>query len=89
MALWQLGDTFWLAVESEHYQLLQQALRARFPKVPILVLTVVNGSRAVYLPPAEVYGLGIYQESIAVLAPGCLERVIDAAGHQIQMWLAD
>jgi hypothetical protein len=89
MALWRIGDAFWLAVESEHYQVLQRVLRSRFPKAPIVVMTIVNGSRAAYLPPADVYGKGIYQESIAVLAPGCLEQVIDAAGHQIRMWLGE
>jgi hypothetical protein len=88
MALWQLGDAFWLAVESEHYQLLQRSLRRQIPEVPIVVMTIVNGSRAAYLPPAEIYGKGIYQETIALLAPGSLEQVIDAAAHQIRTWLA-
>lgn len=86
MALWQLGDAFWLAVESEHYQVLQRAVRDAFPDTPIVVMTIVNGSRAAYLPPAEAYGKGIYQETIALLAPGCLEQVIDAAVHQIRSW---
>ena len=86
MALWQLGDAFWLAVESEHYQVLQRAVREAFPGTPIVVMTIVNGSRAAYLPSADVYGKGIYQETIALLAPGCLEQVIDAAVHQIRSW---
>lgn len=86
MALWQLGDAFWLAVESEHYQLLQRAVREACAGVPIVVMTIVNGSRATYLPPAEIYDKGIYQESIALLAAGCLEKVIDAALQQIRAW---
>lgn len=86
MALWQVGDAFWLAVESEHYQILQRAVREAFPGVAIVVMTIVNGSRAVYVPPAEIYGKGIYQETIALLAPGSLEQVIDAAVHQIRSW---
>jgi hypothetical protein len=86
MACWQLGDAFWLAVESEHYQVLQRAVREAFPGTPIVVMTIVNGSRAAYLPSADVYDKGIYQESIALLAAGCLEKVIDAAVQQIRSW---
>jgi hypothetical protein len=84
-----MGDAYWLAVESEHYQILQRRLREQFPGVPIVVMTIVNGSRAAYLPPADAYGKGIYQESIALLAPGCLEQVLDAASHQIRVWNGD
>jgi hypothetical protein len=87
VTLWQSGSAIWVAVEAEHYQQLQRALRERFAGVPILVATVANGSRATYLPPAEVYGKGIYQESIAVLAPGSLEQLIEAVTRQIQEWL--
>jgi neutral/alkaline ceramidase-like enzyme len=87
IALWRMGDAFWLAVEAEHYQVLQRQLRARFPAVPIMVLTIVNGSRAAYLPPADAYGKGIYQESIALLAAGSLEKLIEAAGNEIAQWM--
>ncbi|HMC63423.1 MAG TPA: hypothetical protein VKI65_00635, partial [Gemmataceae bacterium] len=86
ITLWQMGDAFWLAVEGEHYQLLQSSLRARFPGVPIVVMTLANGSRVAYLPRADTYGKGLYQESIAILAPGSLERVIDVVGEQIAAW---
>jgi hypothetical protein len=87
ITLLQMGDAFWVAVEAEHYQLLQTQLRQRFPGVPIMVLTLINGSRVAYLPTRDCYGKGIYQESIAVLAPGCLEQVIEAVGQQIAEWL--
>jgi hypothetical protein len=86
ITLWRMGDAFWLAVEAEHYQVLQRQLRERFPGVPIMVMTIVNGSRPSYLPTAGSYGKGIYQESVAVLAPGCLERVIDVVGEEIAGW---
>jgi hypothetical protein len=88
ITLWKMGDAFWLAVEAEHYQALQRSLRERFPQVPILVLTLANGGRVSYLPTADTYGKGIYQESIAVLAPGCLEQLIDVIGIEIQAVLA-
>jgi hypothetical protein len=89
VTLWQAGDAFWLAVEAEHYQHLQTALRARCAGVPLVVMTLANSSRVAYLPPADVYGQGIYQESIAVLAPGCLEQLVGEVGEQIQAWLRD
>lgn len=84
--LWQIGDAIWVAIESEHYQVLQTSLRGRFPQRTIVVATIVNGSLHTYLPPREVYGTGIYQETIALLAPGSLERLIDAIAAQIATW---
>jgi hypothetical protein len=52
----------------------------------VVVTTVANGSRPLYLPPALLYGKGIYQESIAVLAPGSLEKLIDEVAMQVQSW---
>jgi hypothetical protein len=88
VVLWQMGDALWLAVEAELYNVFQRALRQRCPGVPLVVMTLLNGSRPTYLPPAEVYGKNIYQESIAVLAPGSLEQLIDGVGRQIDQWLA-
>ena len=79
-----MGDALWLAVEGEHYQLLQRALRDRFAGVPIVVMTLANGSRPAYLPTTDTYGKGIYQESIAVLAKGCLEELIAAIEHELR-----
>jgi hypothetical protein len=89
VTLWQVGDAAWLAVECEHYQHLQRGLRQRFPRVPVVVATLANGARATYLPTADAYGKGIYQESIAVLAAGCLERLTEEVGRQIQDWFPD
>lgn len=85
--LWQIGDAIWVALESEHYQVLQTALRSRFPGRTIVVATVVNGSLHTYLPPREVYGTGIYQETVALLAPGSLERLIDEIAGHIAAWV--
>jgi hypothetical protein len=83
VSLWQLGDAYWVLVPGEYYHLLQRALRARFPRNPILVSTVTGGWLPGYVPTAETFGRGIYQESIAVVAPGSLEQLIDAIGRQI------
>src|SRR5262245_59551662 len=84
VVLWRMGDALWLTVEAEHYNLLQRALRERFAGMPIVVMTLANGSRATYLPEADAYGKGIYQESIAVLAQGSLEKLIETLGTQMQ-----
>jgi hypothetical protein len=84
--LWRLGNGYWLMLEGEYYHALQRTLRERFPAKPIVVATVVNGWRPAYLPTRETYGLGIYQEQVAVLAPGSLEAVIDAVSEQIANW---
>lgn len=87
VTLWQMGAAVWLAVEGEHYQLLQRALRHRFAGVPIVVMTLANGSRPAYLPTKDAYGKGIYQESIAVLAKGCLEELIEAIEYELMGWM--
>ncbi len=83
ITMWRLGDAVWLAVEGELYQHFQIELRRRFPKTPLIVATLTNGSRPSYLPTADCYGKGIYQESIAVLAPGCLERLIEEIARRM------
>jgi hypothetical protein len=90
IVLWQIGDAVWVAVESEHYQQLQVELRQRFAnaKLTIVVATIVNGRLHTYLPPREIYGSGIYQETVALLAAGCLERLIEEIGDQIAAWQA-
>lgn len=77
IVLWRLGDAVWLAMQGEPYNLLQRSIRERFPDTPIIVGTVANGSGASYLPPAELYGKGVYEESISVLEAGSLERLIE------------
>lgn len=84
VTLWRMGDAVWVCLEGEHYQYLQTALRERFPGVPIMISTVTNGSRPIYLPTRETYGKGIYQESIAVLAPGSLEKLIEGVAAVVQ-----
>jgi hypothetical protein len=72
---WRLGNAFWVAAESELYFAFQQKLREALPNNPIVVITLAGGCRASYLPTRETYGKGIYQEAIAVLDAGSLERL--------------
>jgi hypothetical protein len=84
ISLWRIGDGYWLMLEGEYYHHLQRALRDRIGPAPMVIATVVDGWRPAYLPTRETYGRGIYQEQVAVLAPGCLEAVIDAVSAQIE-----
>jgi hypothetical protein len=88
VVLWRIGNAFWVGVEGEPYNLLQRALRERFAGVPIIVMVLSDGWRPTYLPTVETYGHGIYQGSIAVLEPGCLEKLIGAIGDRIAEWMA-
>jgi hypothetical protein len=83
VGLWRIGDGLWIAVEGEPYNYLQRELRARFPNTPIFVCVLNGGSRPSYLPTREIYGRGIYQETIAMLAAKSLERLVDGIGKRI------
>ncbi len=83
VALWRIGDAFWLGVQGESYSLLQTELRRRFPDKVIVVASIAADWGASYLPPRELYGTGIYQESIAVVAAGSLEQLIESIAEKI------
>jgi hypothetical protein len=87
LILWRMGDAIWVAAQGEPYSLLQVSLRRHFPAVPIVVCSLANGWGPSYLPPAELYDRGLYQESIAALAPGSLEHVIAEAQSRIHQLL--
>ncbi len=84
VTLWRMGDAVWIGVEGELYQVFQRELRTRFPNLMLVITTLANGSRCSYLPEANAYGKGIYQESIALLAAGCLERLLDEVAWEIE-----
>jgi hypothetical protein len=85
----QLGDAFWVLLPGEYYNVLQRALRERFPERPIIVSTVTGGWIPGYVPPADTFGKGLYQESVAVVAPGSLEKMIETIGDQLDSWHND
>lgn len=83
VVLWRVGDACWLGVQGESYSLLQTELRRRFSATPILVASIAADWGASYLPPADIYGTGIYQESIAVVAAGSLEQLVESIATRI------
>ena len=78
-----MGDAVWLAVQGEPYNQLQRTLRETFAGTPVFVAAISNGWGPSYLPPEGTYAKGTYQENVAVLAPGCLERLIEEATKRI------
>jgi hypothetical protein len=83
LSLLRIGDAVWVFGEGELYQLFQVELRRRFPSRLLVVGMLADGWRPSYLPTRETYGRGVYQEQVALLAPGCLETLIDAAADAI------
>lgn len=88
VVLWQTGKVIWVSVEGELYNVFQRTLRQRFDGHAVVIATLMNGSRCSYLPTADTYGKGIYEESIAVLAPGCLEQLSEKVAGAIQEMLS-
>lgn len=82
-AVHRLGDALWVTCGGEPYSLLQSELRRRFPEETILVSPLSGDMHVAYLLPEDRYGLGLYQEEPSILAPGCLEKLIDAIAEKI------
>jgi hypothetical protein len=82
--LWRMGDAVWVALDGEHYNVLQRVLRERFANAPIVIATLANGSNVWYLPDRDSYGKGLYQEDASLLARGSLETLIETLSAEIE-----
>lgn len=69
------GNIVWLPLEGEHYNILQRTLRSQFPELALVVGTIANGSHVWYLPDADSFGKGLYQEEASLVARGSLEHL--------------
>ena len=78
-----MGNAVWVTCGGEPYNLLQTALRRRFPDLVIIVSPLDGDLQVAYLLPRDRYGQGLYQEEPSSLAPGCLEQLIEAIGDTI------
>lgn len=85
--MWKLGNAVWIALNGEHYNVLQRNLRKRFPETPLIIGTLANGSDVWYLPDADSYGKGLYQEDASILAKGSLEKLEAALIDRIEQLL--
>jgi hypothetical protein len=83
VTLWRLGDAVWLILPGEHYQELQRSLRDRFPGLAIVLVTLADDWLPGYVPTASTYGYGIYQETIAVVAAGSAELLLEEITRRI------
>jgi hypothetical protein len=79
----RMGDAVWVTCGGEPYNVLQVELRRRFPNDVILVSPLASDLAVAYLLPVDRYGKGLYQEEPSILAPGCLERLIEAVATSI------
>ncbi|HUG71179.1 MAG TPA: neutral/alkaline non-lysosomal ceramidase N-terminal domain-containing protein [Pirellulaceae bacterium] len=86
--LWRAGDAIWIPLDGEHYNILQRSLRERFPGYTLIIGTLANGSNVWYLPDADSYGKGLYQEEASILALGSLEKLTEALTASIQALIA-
>ena len=77
------GDVWWVFAPGELYQVLQTELRRRFPDRAVFVVTICDDWQPGYLPTKATYGRGIYQEQIAVVAPGSLETVLERIAEEL------
>ncbi len=82
--LFRVGNAVWVFCPGELYQVFQTTLRSRFPQFAVMIATVTNDWQPGYLPTANSYGYGIYQEIIAAVAPGSLETVIEEVTRAIR-----
>jgi len=85
--LWKMGDAVWVALDGEHYNVLQRNLRQRFAGIPLIIGTLANGSDVWYLPDKDSYGKGLYQEDASILDKGSLEKLEAALVQQIEKLL--
>jgi len=76
--LWRLGEAALCAVPFEAYSAFQVELRSAFPKSPLLVLNIGNGSLG-YLPPTALYDRNIYSVWQTPYARGGLEKLTASA----------
>lgn len=83
-AVMQTGGILWAVLPGEMYQLLQRELRRRFPKSALVIATISDDWQPGYFPESSTYGLGIYQEEIALVAPGSLETLIERVAAELE-----
>lgn len=78
------GGILWIAAPGELYQLLQIEIRRRFPGLAVVVATITDDWQPGYFPITSAYGLGIYQETVAVVAPGSLEALVEHFARELE-----
>jgi len=83
-AVARLGGLLWVVAPGELYQLLQREIRRRFPRHAVVVATIADDWQPGYFPEAGTYGLGIYQEQVALVAAGSLEMLVERMADALE-----
>jgi hypothetical protein len=86
--VWRLGEAIVIGQPNEAFSELQTRLRSQFALRPVIVINLVNGGEAGYLPVQTAYDLDMYEVNQTPLARGSLERFIEAAISAIQQLLS-
>jgi Neutral/alkaline non-lysosomal ceramidase, N-terminal len=85
--VWRLGEAIVIGQPNEAFSELQTKLRSQFAPRPVVVMNLVNGGEAGYLPVRTAYDRDMYEVNQTPLARGSLERFIGAAISAIQQLL--
>ena len=84
-----MGDAVWITCGGEPHSIVQVELRRRFPNHAIVFSPLAGDLQVAYMLPVDRYGLGLYQEEPSILAPGCLETLIEAIAARINKVLSN
>lgn len=87
--MWKMGNSIWISLNGEHYNVLQTELRRRFPNHTLIIGTIANGSDVWYLPNEGSFGKGLYQEEASILGQGSLEKLVAALDNAIRELTVD
>ncbi|MEI6038688.1 MAG: neutral/alkaline non-lysosomal ceramidase N-terminal domain-containing protein [Actinomycetes bacterium] len=82
--IWQWGEAIFVAQPGEAYSFLQTELRKRNPGRVIVVMNLTNYPGLFYLPIRSAYVAPAYQAWQTLLAPGCVEEVVEQADKYIK-----
>jgi len=75
--VWLWGEAIFVAQPGEAYSYLQTELRKRNPGRMIFVMNLTNYPGLFYLPTKSAYVAPAYQAWQTLLAPGCIEEVVE------------
>jgi hypothetical protein len=82
--IWQWGEAIFVAQPGEAYSFIQTELRKRNPGRIIFVVNLTNAPGLFYLPIRSAYNAPAYQAWQTLLAPGCIETVVDHIDKELK-----
>jgi len=87
--VWQWGEAIFVAQPGEAYSYLQTELRRRNPGRIIFVMNLTNYPGLFYLPIKTAYVAPAYQAWQTLLAPGCIEEVVEQTDKYIKEYIGE